>query len=103
MDSVYKYYNNYLTCIENFLKKRKVNVYNLIAIDIILWTSFFIFYIIHFILKHYIIKKTNDQNELDDIDDIDVILRKDYLVMLFLSIIIIINLMIIFYLIKFKK
>ena len=100
MDSVYKYYNNYLTFIENFLKKRKVNVYNLIAIDIILWTSFFIFYIIHFILKHYIIKKTKDKNELDDID---VILRKDYLVMLFLSIIIIINLMIIFYLINFKK
>ena len=100
MDSVYKYYNNYLTFIENFLKKRKVNVYNLIAIDIILWTSFFIFYIIHFILKHYIIKKTNDKNKLDDID---VILRKDYLVIFFLSIIIIINLIIIFYLINNNK
>ena len=100
MNSIYKYYNSYLLFIEKFLKKRKVNVYNLIAIDIILWTSFFIFYIIHFILKHYIIKKTNDKNKLDDID---VLLRKDYLVILFLSIIIIINLMIIFYLIKFKK
>ena len=100
MDSIYKYYNNYLTFIENFLKKRKVNVYNLIAIDIILWTSFFIFYIIHFILKHYISQKTKGKKQLDDID---VILRKDYMVILFLSIIIIINLMIIFYLIKFKK
>ena len=100
MNSIYKYYNSYLLFIEKFLKKRKVNVYNLIAVDIILWTSFFVFYIIHFILKHYITKKTKGKKQLDDID---VILRKDYLVILFLSIIIIINLMIIFYLIKFKK